>query len=229
MYSGYIYYLKNLKNIFFKKYFVGWGRKRTGRFALWCHQTFGGTLELQEDGFIRSLGLGVDNYPSFSIVKDDVGIYYDATTPSKLENILNGYEFTQDELSEAQRAIDFIVKNHLSKYNNAPLLKEDYFAKDEKRVLVVDQTVGDASLKYGMLQPFTTDDMIQSALEENPDAKVYIKIHPDVLSGKKNSDINLKNLKENCIIIKENINPISLLKEFSKVYTKTSQMGFEAL
>ena len=40
---------------------------------------------------------------------------------------------------------------------------------------------------------------------------------------------NIKKLKQKCIIIKENINPISLLKHFTKVYTKTSQMGFEAL
>ena len=71
--------------------------------------------------------------------------------------------------------------------------------------------------------------MITAAIQENPEAKVYLKIHPDVLSGKKRSDIDIKSAKQRCIIIEENVNPLSLLQHFSKVYTKTSQMGFEAL
>jgi len=39
----------------------------------------------------------------------------------------------------------------------------------------------------------------------------------------------LQDKQEGCIIIEENVNPISLLKHFTKVYTKTSGMGFEAL
>ena len=50
-----------------------------------------------------------------------------------------------------------------------------------------------------------------------------------MLSGKKKSDIDIEAAKRQCTIIKENFNPISLLKHFDKVYTKTSQMGFEAL
>ena len=71
--------------------------------------------------------------------------------------------------------------------------------------------------------------MIKKAVEENPDCKIYLKIHPDVLTGKKSSDIDMKNIDKNISIISEDINPISLLKQFSKVYTKTSGMGFEAL
>ena len=83
-------------------------------------------------------------------------------------------------------------------------------------------------MKYSMLEDYTTDDVINTPLSENPDAKVYIKIHPDVLSGKKKSDIDINAVKKKCVI-EENFNPISLLKHFDKVYTKTSQMGFEAL
>jgi capsular polysaccharide export protein len=104
-----------------------------------------------------------------------------------------------------------------------------HFQEEQKRVLVIAQTAGDASLKYGMLKNFSTDEIIESAINENRDAKVYIKIHPDVLSGKKKSDINIEKFRNKCTIITENINPISLLKNFSKVYTKTSGMGFEAL
>jgi len=80
-----------------------------------------------------------------------------------------------------------------------------------------------------MLETVNTDEMITIALEENPNFKVYLKIHPDVLSGKKESDIDIEKAKQRCIIIEEDLNPISLLAHFSKVYTKTSGMGFEAL
>nr|WP_231410594.1 hypothetical protein [Neisseria meningitidis] len=40
-----------------------------------------------EDGFLRSLGLGVAGYPPYSIVYDDIGIYYDTTRPSRLEQL----------------------------------------------------------------------------------------------------------------------------------------------
>lgn len=35
-----------------------------------------------EDGFLRSIGLGVDGYPPFSLVYDDIGIYYDINSLS---------------------------------------------------------------------------------------------------------------------------------------------------
>ncbi|HEH3656240.1 TPA: capsular polysaccharide biosynthesis protein, partial [Campylobacter jejuni] len=98
MLNGCYFYVNNFIQIFYKKKFYGWGRKRTGRYAFLFHKKFGGSLILFEDGFIRSLNLGVENSPSFSIVKDDIGIYYDATMPSKLENLLNTYEFKDEEI-----------------------------------------------------------------------------------------------------------------------------------
>ena len=233
--SSYVY---NISSIIYKQNFKGWGRKKTGCFALCCHSIFGGKLTLCEDGFIRSLGLGVDGSPSFSLVEDDVGIYYDATAPSKLENILNSYNFAADEklMDDARRAMSLIVEHNISKYNNAASEIPNQvgndsvgIGNDEQRVLVIAQTAGDASLKYGMLDDYTTGNMIDAAIEENPHAKIYLKVHPDVLSGKKKSDIDIDSARQKCIIIEENVNPVSLLKHFSKVYTKTSQMGFEAL
>ena len=227
------YYIHNLLQIVKRTHnFKGWGRKKTGRFALWCHNVFGGSVTLLEDGFIRSIGLGVDGSASFSLVEDNIGIYYDATAPSQLENILNTYNFNSDTklMQDTKKAISMILKNSISKYNNSSDIDSNFFKnKNEKRVLVIAQTAGDASLKYGMLDNYSTDDMIDAAISENPDAQIYLKVHPDVLSGKKQSDINIEKAKKSSIIIEENVNPISLLKNFSKVYTKTSQMGFEAL
>ncbi|HFU2596659.1 TPA: capsular polysaccharide biosynthesis protein [Campylobacter jejuni] len=209
--------------------FVGWGRKKSGLKAIELAKKYNARFLLLEDGFLRSLNLGVENSPSFSIVKDDIGIYYDATMPSKLENILNNYEFSYEELEQAKKAIELIKKEKLSKYNNNLCVPKELFGSNEERVLIITQVANDASLKFGLADSFSTQDIINDAIKENPNAKIYIKIHPDVLSGKKQSDFVVQDLPSKCVVIKENYNPIELLSHFKKVYTKTSGMGFEAL
>ncbi|EAI2525634.1 TPA: capsular polysaccharide biosynthesis protein [Campylobacter jejuni] len=221
-------YKKNLK-INKDDLFFGWGRKKSGLKAMNLAKKYKAKFILLEDGFIRSLNLGVENSPSFSMVKDDIGIYYDATMPSKLENLLNTYEFKDEEIKQAKKAIELIKKYKISKYNNNLDIPDDYFQKDEKRVLIITQTANDASLEFGLAKDFKTVDMIKDAIKENPKSKIYIKIHPDVLSGKKQSDLDINSLPKECILITENFNPIALLEFFDKVYTKTSGMGFEAL
>ncbi|EIX7297518.1 capsular polysaccharide biosynthesis protein [Campylobacter jejuni] len=209
--------------------FLGWGCKKSGLKAINLAKKYKAKFILLEDGFIRSLNLGVENSPSFSMVKDDIGIYYDATAPSKLENLLNTYEFKDEEIKQAKKAIELIKKYKISKYNNNLDIPDDYFQKDEKRVLIITQTANDASLEFGLAKGFKTVDMIKDAIKENPKSKIYIKIHPDVLSGKKQSDLDINSLPKECILITENFNPVALLEFFDKVYTKTSGMGFEAL
>ncbi|EHU8421393.1 capsular polysaccharide biosynthesis protein [Campylobacter coli] len=217
------------KNITKEDIFVGWGRKKSGLKAVELAKKYNVKFLLLEDGFLRSLNLGVENSPSFSIVKDDIGIYYDATAPSKLENILNTYEFSSKELAWAKKAIELIKKEKLSKYNNNLCVSKELFSVNEERVLIITQVANDASLKFGLADGFSTQDMINDAIKENLNAKIYIKIHPDVLSGKKQSDFDVQDLPSKCVVIKENYNPIELLSHFKKVYTKTSGMGFEAL
>jgi len=209
----------------------GWGCKPSGRFAeQMAARTSARSVRL-EDGFIRSVGLGVDGTPSFSLVEDDLGIYYDATRPSRLEQLLNEEDFSEDThlLETAREAIRRIQTYHVSKYNIAPEPPEEMFSETEKRVLVIAQTAHDASLEYGLASGFSTVEMIEVAVLENPDSRVYIKIHPDVLSGKKRSDLDISNIPEGCCVIQDDLNPIGLLRFFHTVYTKTSQMGFEAL
>lgn len=232
--------IKNVKNFYkIKLYsffnvkdnsiFLGWGRKKSGLKALSLAKKHKGSFLLLEDGFIRSLNLGIYNSPSFSIVEDDVGIYYDSNEASRLENLLNNHTFDSLLLQKAKKAIALIQKYEITKYNNTLEIPKNFFKKYEKRVLIITQVDKDASLKYGQALSFSTNDMIQDAINENKDAKIYIKIHPDVLSGKRKSDFDLNLLPENCELISKNYNPIALLKYFSKVYTKTSTMGFEAL
>ena len=212
--------------------FIGWGNKpNTIKVERAAAQKEIPYFRL-EDGFIRSVGLGVQGAASFSLVIDDLGIYYDATRPSRLEKILAEHDFAGDKKLEetAEQAISLIKRFKISKYNaTTDLPDSDIADNDRKKILVIAQTAGDMSLEYGLGNSFSTSQIINAALSENPGAEVYLKIHPDVIAGKKKSDLDIKQVPAKCRIITRDINPISLLEKIDKVYTKTSQMGFEAL
>src|SRR5207302_2033657 len=59
------------------------------------------TLIRVEDGFLRSVGLGAELARPVSWVLDRTGIYYDATRPSDLEQLLQSCEFTPQLLARA--------------------------------------------------------------------------------------------------------------------------------
>jgi len=223
-FSAFLYLFKDVT-------FVGWGRKRSGLLAIRFAKLLRKRFLLLEDGFIRSIGLGVENSPRFSLLSDNIGIYYDATTPSRLENILNSYDFKSDKklMQTSKEAIEKIVKYKISKYNNFKSIDLSFLKTPQKKVLIVAQTLNDSSLKYGLADRFSTKDIIGDVIRDNPNSKIYLKIHPDVLVGKKESDISLKDIPKSITILKDNINPIELLEYFEKIYTKTSGMGMEAL
>ena len=70
-----------------------------------------------EDGFIRSVGLGATLIRPCSLVFDDVGIYYDATKPSGIENLLNQVNLTEQQLQRARDLQQKLIDLNISKYN----------------------------------------------------------------------------------------------------------------
>ncbi|WP_160836541.1 capsular polysaccharide export protein, LipB/KpsS family [Halobacillus litoralis] len=212
-------------------YLAGWGMKPSAKKALaFCEEHNVPYLRL-EDGFLRSVGLGVDNYPPLSMCIDDVGIYYDGTKPSRLENILNTTGWESEELMEyARKAKEMILSNRLSKYNHAPPIDPHTFKQNgKKRVLVIDQTFGDMSVTLGLADEDKFIEMYYTARRENPEADIYIKTHPDVIAGKKKGYFSNIDIDANTFFIYDNGNPITLLNEIDEAYVVTSQMGFEAL
>jgi capsular polysaccharide export protein len=100
-----------------------------------------------------------------------------------------------------------------------------------KYVLAVDQTAGDHSLIHGQADAGSFQKMLQAALEENPSAKVILKIHPEVLAGRKRGHFDLEKLRSESrvILLGEDVHPVRLIENAAAVYTVTSQVGFEAL
>lgn len=212
---------------------IAWGRKPSALKAECLAAQLALPLWRLEDGFIHSLGQGVLGANSLSLVVDTQGIYYDATQASDLELLLaqDNAELLADQnlLARAQQLIQIITSQSVSKYNNAPLELGHLNLPAGKKVLVVDQTAGDMSLKYGLVQDQSAELMLAAALAEHPDATILLKTHPDVLAGKKQGCFPTRLQHPRVHWVSKAINPLSLLAEVEYVYVLTSQLGFEAL
>jgi len=211
---------------------VGWGRKPSGMRAVRAAQASGRPCYLLEDGFLRSYDLGVNGARPLSLLIDDIGVHYDASVPSRLEQLIETIALSPELERQARQALELIRQHRLSKYNHAPSFKLPAIAEPlRERVLVIDQTAGDVSVRLGGAGPEQFLYMLKQALEENPHAEIWVKTHPDVMSGKKQGFLTSMAAQQTTRLhwLARDLCPLSLLEQVDKVYTVTSQMGFEAL
>ncbi|EBA12926.1 capsular polysaccharide biosynthesis protein [Roseobacter sp. CCS2] len=181
---------------------------------------------LIEDGFLRSRGLGADLIDPLSLVLDDTGIYYDATRPSLLENLIN----TSDKLNESARLratalIDRIIEARLSKYNltTKPLPE----LPKGRRILVPGQVEDDASIKLGTSEVADNLTLLEITRKANPAAVIIYKPHPDVEAGLRPGRV--PNAAELADVVLTKADPIDAIEAVDEVWTMTSLLGFEAL
>lgn len=204
---------------------VGWGNKRSGLKA----QNYSASSNLQtliiEDGFISHIEK--KSIPNLSIACDVGGIYYESLGSSVLFNYIS--ELIQIE--DKKQIIILMEKYRTSAVSKYNALRESTYIFNDSYVLLVDQVYGDLSVEYGMASEDSFSQMLDSALIDYPDHLIVVKIHPDVLTGKKKGYLNIDELSSNprIKIIAENCHPVRLIREADAVYTVTSQVGFEAL
>ena len=203
---------------------LAWGRKPSGRRAEVMSRERGLPLWRCEDGFVRSLGLGPEG-PPWSLVIDDLGIYYDAHAPSRLEVLISrSLSPAESHRADALRAL--WQAERVSKYNGA----RETLPPREPFVLVVDQTMGDLSIRFGMADGVSFQRMLQAALDNHPHCRVLLKIHPDVAAGRKRGYLADAALTHPRVrICADGGHPTALLERAEAVYVVTSQLGFEAL
>lgn len=205
---------------------AGWGRKPGSRRSLCAFAAQAGVPYIaMEDGFLRSFDLGSTGVPPLSLVVDKTGIYYDASAPSDLENILNGADITAADRERAAIALDWLRAEKLSKYNKGLL---PYDGVPIKR-LIVDQTVGDASVLYSGRSGDVFEQMIADALASYAARDVAVKLHPDTVRGKKGGYLRELTQKHGLRLIDTPCNPWDLMATVDEVATLSSQLGFEAL
>lgn len=179
-----------------------------------------------EDGFIHSTGLGSDMSPPRSQVVDLRGIYFDASAPSDLTDLLNHETFDDAELARAAALRLKIVDAGLTKYNlgrRAPTWR----APDGRTVILVPgQVADDASIRLGTRGINSLDTLLRRVRERQPDAFIVYKPHPDVLSGNRSGLVNAAQLAN---IVDSESDMISLIEAADEVHTLSSLAGFDAL
>lgn len=208
---------------------AGWGHKPTAARAREYARRQGLPYLALEDGFLRSVGLS-GSEPPLSLVVDDLGIYYDARGPSRLEQLLQADERLHDPelLERAERFRARLVASGVSKYNHAPdeLPKE---LPEGELVLVVDQTYDDASVSGALADARSFQQALECALSEHPTAQVVVKVHPATVAGKKRGYLAARSHGSRVTTVSADVSPQALLKRARHVYVVSSQLGFEAL
>lgn len=205
---------------------VAWGLKPSAKAAAAYARLHGLPLLRLEDGLLRSINIGsVD--PPLSIIVDDFGIYYDASTPSRLETLIK-QTLTAEQRSRALQLIAAWRSARVSKYNHA---REYAWPLPQPYVLVADQVAGDASIARGWANRRSFRRMLAAALRDYPDCTVVLKTHPDVVSGRKRGHFDWDKLaaEPRVTVLAENAHPVGLIEQSQAVYCVTSQLGFEGL
>jgi capsular polysaccharide export protein len=181
-----------------------------------------------EDGFIRSHGLGALFARPYSWIADRTGLYFDATRPSDLEQILLHEDFSNTELEQAKQLISTLITHKVTKYN----VGEQGWVKpktDKRIILVPGQVETDASIKYG--SPVITQNMqlLTAVRSDNPDAYLIYKPHPDVLAGARLEGENESSAAALCDEVVTDVAISELFEHVDEVHVLTSLAGFEAL
>jgi len=209
---------------------AGWGCKPTSERARRIAAARRLPYLALEDGFVRSLGPAADGYAPLSLIVDPVGIYYDATRPSALEDLLEQAGEHELPLVEAMTALARIRGERLTKINSAPELGPgDLDTGQRPLVLVVDQVRGDMSVERGLACERRFHDMLDAAIDENPDAALLVKLHPEVAAGRRQGYLAARARRLGVALLEHDVNLLSLAERAQRVYTVTSQVGMEAL
>ncbi|MEE8294225.1 MAG: hypothetical protein V3R64_00790 [Sphingomonadales bacterium] len=201
---------------------AGWGRRAHTARKLAARK--GLPFLTLEDGFLRSVER---HHSRLSLVVDDLGIYYDASQPSRLEKLIAKL-LNKTQKARVRALIKAWRKARVSKYNYS----RDYEGKLPSRyVLVVDQNYRDFSVLYGRGNKESFARMLDAALSENPDCTIIVKLHPDTFTRRKRSHFDVPSLMQNprIKVLVEDCHPIRLIEKAQAVYAVTSQVGFDAL
>ncbi len=205
-----------------------WGKTAVARRGEAWAARYDARLWRAEDAFLRSVKPGRMGAPTLGLMLDPTGgVHYDSASPSQLELILATDPLDNSHLLQRARdAIARIRALHLSKYN---LHRLDVPSPPPGYVLVVDQTLDDASIRHGAASALTFHEMLVRAQEDHPTTRVVIKTHPETQSGLRRGHYGSADAMGRVQICSDPVSPWALLDGAIDVYTVSSQLGFEAI
>jgi len=209
---------------------LAWGRKPSARRAESLALELGVPLIRVEDGWIRSASPDAHAPSVYSLLVDETGVYYDAGAPSAIERFLADDEAvaaacTEEAMRHSAALRRRIVDLEITKYNycRRAAVPQTPF------VLVIDQTLGDASVDHGAMDRQRFVEMLDAAIRENPSIEVLVRSHPDVVAGRRSGYLMEAAIARGVRVCPGDDNPMTWLKRAERVYVGTSQLGYEAL
>ncbi len=180
-----------------------------------------------EDAFLRSVLPGrAGGAAPLGLMLDPVGVHFDSSRPSRLEETLQKGLQNSNIEHEADRLIHCLIEADLSKYN---IHDPDLPAPDPGYVLIVDQSRGDASIRHSGASAQTFRQMLDTALIENPDTRIVIRSHPETALGLRPGHFSPADATGRVSLLTAPVSPHKLLKDAAAIYTVSSQLGFEAI
>ncbi len=184
-----------------------------------------------EDGFLSTAGMGGRGDPNLSLSADRLGMHYDASRPSEIEQLIEaGPPLTGDEVQAVGQLIGLMRGANLGKYNAAPdLSPDDPVLADGPPVIVVDQISGDKSVAAGGCGPDTFAQMLDAAVAENPGCKVIARVHPVEGRGSRRGHLRPLAKARGVEIFDRNVSWMSLARHARRIYVATSLAGLEGL
>lgn len=204
-------------------YILAWGKR-----AKLLKESAYEQVTTVEDGFIRSVGLGAKLIRPCSLVFDNVGIYYDATQPSRIEQLLLNVNLSTEQIDRAQRLRKLLIDLNISKYNVGT--KKSLTRPPHSRVLlVVGQVEDDMSIQLGGVGVKTNLGLLKQVRENHPDSYIIYKPHPDVQSGLRTGKIPEPDMLHYADQVELDTSILECFEICDEVHTITSLSGFEAL
>ncbi|WP_454918605.1 capsular polysaccharide export protein, LipB/KpsS family [Xanthobacter sediminis] len=203
--------------------FVRWGADGGAVAQALAARALGRPVAVLEHGLVGA--------PGTSLILDDTTAYYDATTASRLERWLaEGPELTTRERARARHAIDRIVARWRSQGDVSPA--PDNGRSGARRVLVVDQEVGDPAVTFGLADGDSFARMMRDVVAGYGDCDIIVRKHPDPAGtgtvGYLAGEV-LASASGNVRLVDAGSDPHALLAAVDEVFVVTSNLGFDAL
>jgi capsular polysaccharide export protein len=204
-----------------------WGQSPTAGRGMAVAARSGAGLLRVEDAFLRSVLPGRAGDPPLGLHLDRQGVHFDGTAPSDLETLLATHPLDDPALiTRAMAAVARLRAAHLTKYTAfdpaAPVPAPGF-------VLVIDQTLGDASVRASGADRETFRQMLAVARAEHPDRLIVVKSHPETTQGHRAGHLDAADLPPQAMLLRDPVGPWALFDHALAVYTLSSQMGFEAI
>lgn len=212
---------------------AGVAEKIDGRVALWGLREPPAGVGLRapmrlEDGFLRSVGLGLRHTPPASLCAVSWGLHFDATRVGDLERLARSGDPSPAQLARAAALRARIVAAGLTKYNLAGG-RDPLPSTVRDRVLVAGQVEDDASLRRGAPGIASNLALLRAARARAPEAFILWRPHPDVVCGMRPGAVPEAEALRFADAVAPDAPVEACLAWADRVECITSLIGFEAL